>query len=102
MSKDVSVPKLKRERRTLRAMLGIFCRDQHGSRELCPECQELFDYAMARLDHCPFGEKKGACVQCEIHCYKPAMRARIQAVMRYSGPRMLFRHPLLALMHKLR
>jgi hypothetical protein len=27
------------------------------------------------------------------------MRARIQEVMRYSGPRMLFRSPLLAIIH---
>jgi len=27
------------------------------------------------------------------------MRERIRAVMRYAGPRMLWRHPLLALLH---
>lgn len=29
------------------------------------------------------------------------MRQRVRAVMRYSGPRMLLRHPLLALFHQL-
>jgi hypothetical protein len=29
------------------------------------------------------------------------MRARIRAVMRYAGPRMLFRHPVLAFFHLL-
>ena len=27
------------------------------------------------------------------------MRTRIKEVMRYAGPRMLFRHPVLALLH---
>ncbi|HNR32353.1 MAG TPA: nitrous oxide-stimulated promoter family protein, partial [Candidatus Hydrogenedentes bacterium] len=34
-----------------------------------------------------------------IHCYKPVMREQTRAVMRYAGPRMLFRHPWLTVMH---
>jgi len=34
-----------------------------------------------------------------VHCYKPDMRARVQAVMRYAGPRMLTRHPVMGLRH---
>ena len=30
---------------------------------------------------------------------RSAHRARIRSVMRYSGPRMLFHHPLLAIAH---
>jgi hypothetical protein len=29
------------------------------------------------------------------------MRERITIVMRYAGPRMMFRHPILALLHQL-
>lgn len=95
-------PRIDREERTIRAMIGIFCRAHHGGRgQLCAECRELLDYALARLDRCPFGEEKTACAQCPIHCYKPAMRERIRTVMRYAGPRMLLRHPLLALRHQL-
>jgi hypothetical protein len=36
-----------------------------------------------------------------VHCYKPAMREQIRVVMRYSGPRMAQRHPLLAAAHLL-
>lgn len=93
-------PRLVRERRTLGAMIGIFCRDHHGTgRALCPDCATLHTYAMSRLDHCPFGEDKPTCAHCPIHCYKPEMRDKVRAVMRYSGPRMLWRHPLLALRH---
>ena len=93
--------KLEREKKTLSVMLNIYCRNNHKSRgkKLCPDCQQLGEYAEERLQKCPYGPAKGPCSQCEIHCYKPEMRKRIRDVMRYSGPRMLGRHPVLALSH---
>jgi hypothetical protein len=90
-----------REKRTVAAMVEVFCRDHHGTHgALCNSCERLLDYAVTRLDHCPFGVEKGTCARCSVHCYSPAMRLRIKEVMRYSGPRMLYRHPILALMHQ--
>jgi hypothetical protein len=83
-------------------MVRVYCRAHHGTRDsLCDQCQSLCDYALARLDRCPFGAQKTTCARCTVHCYKPGMRARIQEVMRYAGPRMLLRHPILALLHLL-
>jgi hypothetical protein len=94
--------RLVREKQTIAAMVAIYCRDRHGpSGRLCAECQALVDYALARLDRCPFGSRKPTCAKCPIHCYKPQMRARVKEVMRYAGPRMLLRHPLLSLLHQL-
>ena len=88
------------EKRTVEAMIRLHCRDQHqGARELCADCAELLDYALARLDRCPFQQGKTTCAKCPVHCYKPDMREKIRSVMRYSGPRMLYRHPTLALLH---
>lgn len=93
-------PRLDRERRTIQAMVRIFCRGRHGGAEVpCLSCRELIDYAMCRLDRCPYGESKPTCQDCPIHCYKPAMRERVREVMRYAGPRMLLRHPVLTLRH---
>jgi predicted amidophosphoribosyltransferase len=95
-----SPPRIVREKRTIRAMVTIYCRAHHGTAgELCPECRELLDYASGRLDRCFFGAEKPACAKCPVHCYKPAMRAKARAVMRYAGPRMPYKHPLLALFH---
>ena len=83
-------------------MLRIDCHDFHGTEDaLCTECQALHDYAMARLDRCPFQEEKSTCVHCAVHCYKPAVREEIRKVMRYAGPRMMWRHPYLAVRHVL-
>jgi predicted amidophosphoribosyltransferase len=94
--------RLNRERHTVRVMIGLACRGKHHHvRELCPECQELLDYAMQRIDRCPYHENKPTCARCPIHCYRPEMRERIRQVMRYAGPRMLLFYPTLALRHYL-
>lgn len=92
--------RLQRERKTIRAMIELYCRRHHHPAEaLCPECQQLMDYAMQRIERCPFKENKPTCANCTVHCYKPAMRQQVRQVMRYAGPRMLVYHPILAMMH---
>lgn len=94
--------RLQRERKTIDAMIALFCRHQHESKAtLCAECAELRVYGQLRLDKCPYGEDKPTCVKCPIHCYKPAMREQMRVVMRYAGPRMLFHRPILAIRHLL-
>jgi hypothetical protein len=66
---------------------------------LCPDCQELQVYTDTRLAKCPYQEGKTTCVKCPTHCYNKHMKNKVQEVMRYAGPRMLHRHPVLALFH---
>lgn len=88
------------EKEVVEKMIAVYCRGQgHPKGGLCPECLALLEYARKRLDHCRFGEEKTFCEQCPVHCYNREMRARIKAVMRYAGPRMLVHHPLLAVKH---
>jgi hypothetical protein len=89
--------RLARERRTIQAMISIYCRDHHHARGLCDECASLDVYASRRLDICPYGADKPTCVSCTVHCYQPRMRDTAREVMRYAGPRMLKRHPVLAI-----
>ena len=89
-----------REEKTIEAMIRIFCHGRHETRNtLCHDCNDLLDYARRRLDKCPFQAGKTSCGNCRVHCYKPDRREKIRDVMRYSGPRMLYRHPLLAFYH---
>jgi len=88
--------------RTVRAMVEIYCGDKHGSGgALCVDCARLVDYADYRLARCPFGPEKTTCRECPIHCYRPDERAVMKDVMHYAGPRMLWRHPWLAIRHLL-
>jgi hypothetical protein len=94
--------RIRRELKTVRVMIELYCRDHHGGgTELCEECRTVWDYANQRVDRCPFRAAKPTCLNCTVHCFQPAMRERIRVVMRYAGPRMLWRHPVLALFHTL-
>ena len=92
--------RLKRERKTIKAMTDLFCHDHHQTRDsLCLDCGALLAYAFKRLERCPFKEGKPTCANCTIHCYKPEMQEKVRAAMRYSGPRMGRPHPVLSLFH---
>lgn len=116
--------RLRREARTVELMVRMYCRDDHssgdvtagateaatagpeaprtghGSRSpLCLDCAALLAYSLDRVDACRFGAGKPACARCTVHCFRPAAREQIRAAMRYSGPRMTYRHPYLAVHH---
>lgn len=102
----LATPRMTREFNTLAAMMRIYCADEHGAaardgQGLCAECGELLAYARKRLAGCPYGVDKPTCVNCQIHCYGPRQREAVRVVMRHAGPRMLWRHPWLALAHLL-
>lgn len=89
--------KIEQEKKTVGQMIKIYCNGNHHKEELCDECAALLEYAHERLDHCRFGENKKKCKVCPIHCYRPDMREAIRRVMRYSGPRMMIYHPIVAI-----
>jgi len=92
--------RFEREKTTIAAMIQVYCHDNHHqARGICDECADVQGYAFLRLDKCPFGDTKPTCAKCVVHCYKPTMREQIRRVMRYSGPKMTYRHPILALFH---
>gem|GEM_PF-356372 len=96
-------PRLARELKTITAMVTIYCRDHHScpDRDLCEQCSDFLAYAQQRLAHCPFKEHKPTCGNCPIHCYKNQMQTMAREIMRYSGPKMLWHHPILACFHLL-
>lgn len=88
------------EKKTVSAMLRIYCADRHGAGDpLCPQCAALERYSHARLDACLYGADKPTCAACPIHCYKPAEREAMRLVMRLAGLKIAWRHPCLAVMH---
>lgn len=96
--KDVQ-SKREREKRVVSEMIALYCHKNHGGSTLCTECAALREYARQRSDKCPFMETKTFCSNCRVHCYRAEMREKIRMVMRFSGPRMLFYHPVMAVRH---
>lgn len=93
--------KREKEKAMVSEMIALYCRKKHKTKrgQLCTQCAELTEYARQRSEKCPFMENKTFCSNCKVHCYKPDMREKIRAVMRFSGPRMIFSHPITAISH---
>ena len=73
MSKKETKDRITREKEMLPEMVKIYCHGVHKTKNFCS--------------------------QCPCHCYKPAMREKIRAIMRYSGPRIMLYHPLVGSLH---
>ncbi len=101
MKRNDDPARIQRERITVRAMVGMYCRRYHGGPQFCDLCADLADYADSKLDRCPYGGEKPACTNCPIHCYQSEPRERMRKIMRFAGPRMIWRHPCLAVRHLL-
>lgn len=88
-----------REKLTIGKMIALY-------EQKCPKALQdekhyrtLNSYAEKRLDRCIFGEEKPACKQCPVHCYQPEKREEMKQIMRWAGPRMLWHHPILTVLH---
>ena len=100
MSAEKIQSKREQEKEVVSLMIGLYCKKKHKTKGvLCDECKKLDDYAKLRSDKCPFMETKTFCSNCRVHCYRPDMREKIRAVMRWAGPRMLLHHPVAAARH---
>ena len=91
--------RIEEEKKVVEQMIRLYCQKKEGNGELCQNCHELLDYAHSRLDRCRYGEGKPTCKKCPIHCYRPEMKERVRAVMRWSCPRMMLYHPVAAIKH---
>ncbi|MBF0363395.1 MAG: nitrous oxide-stimulated promoter family protein [Oligoflexia bacterium] len=82
-------------------MIHIFCKNKHSLDFCkCKECNDLLMYAIEQSNKCKWNKNykiQPTCSQCSIHCYKPEYKEQIKKVMRYSGPRVFFYHPVLTL-----
>ena len=100
-----------REKKTISQMIAMHCAGTHHAVErterafcgdaVCPACAKLDAYAVLRTERCRKMHVKTSCEASENHCYAPEMRESIRAAMRYSGPRMIFKHPVAAIRHLL-
>ena len=91
--------RIDRERQTIKAMVDLYCLENHGSDTLCEDCSSLMDYVILRLEQCPFKENKPTCVNCTVHCYASVKRNQVRNVMRFSGPQMIFKHTIMTMLH---
>ncbi len=86
--------RIEKEKGIVQLMISLYCsKKEKNDGEMCPDCQALLSYSHLRLMNCRYGEEKSTCGKCRTQCYKRDMKERIKAVMRFSGPRLLFYRP---------
>ena len=84
-------------------MIAIYCQSNCKTQlTLCDDCKEILDYIWKKLDNCQYKIRKPRCNKCPRHCYSVSKREKIKKIMRYSGPLMIWKHPLLTLIHFLK
>ena len=91
--------RIEREKEVVSRMIELYCKKKLGLSAISDEYKTLEVYVHKRLDMCRFGDDKPACKRCPIHCYKPQMREKIRAIMRWAGPRMMIYDPIAAIRH---
>lgn len=91
--------RIQREIKTINKMIKLYEKSYPAPIEQPNLYQDLYTYAVKRLEKCRYGENKPACKQCPVHCYQPKMREQMKRIMRWSGPRMIIFHPTLAIKH---
>ncbi len=95
----MATSRIDREKEVVGRMIELYCKKRLGMAEISEEYKTLQMYAHKRLDVCKFGNDKPNCKRCPIHCYKPEMREKIRAIMRWAGPRMIIYNPIAAIRH---
>lgn len=92
---------IEREKQTIQQMIRIYCRGhRHSASGICDECRAVLGYAIDRINGCPYREgAKPACGLCRSNCFSKDMFQRFSVIMRYAGPRMAARHPVLTALH---
>ena len=98
--KDKEPSIITREKKAAEFMVQIYCKAKHKTKNnICLECDEFKNYAKERIENCPYQAKKPACGVCELSCYPPKEKEKAHKVFTYSGPRMFFKHPIVAIRH---
>lgn len=102
MNSHIKKDKIEYEIEVINKMIDIFYKNKNHKEEYTnTEIDQLKDYCSSKIYNCPVILEKTFCSSCKIHCYDKDQRDLIKKVMKYSGPRMLFYHPVLLIKHLL-
>lgn len=98
----------KYDRDTLLGLFKIYCAHEHADKaegiendSLCPSCRVSLDYSLERTLTCKLKGSGQLCSSCPVHCFEPDQRENIRKIMRFSGPRLIWKSPLLAIRYVL-
>ena len=87
-------------------MIKIFCKGNHpddnsnNSSNLCNMCHDMEKYIHNRIDYCK--QNNFFCAYCDNKCHPMDKSDYLKKIMRYSGPRILKKYPIMSIKHFLK
>ena len=95
-----NIPK---EKESIKKTFAVYCHANHGTsgNKLCSKCNALLLTIMTKIDRCPYGITKPICDRCERPCFGATQTKEFLTIMEKSQTKMLFKHPMMAIKHKL-
>lgn len=88
MAKQTVAEKRDGEKLLVSEMIALYCRKNHHTAKgsLCPQCQALHDYALQRIERCPFMETKTFCSACKYTATSPKCVSRSAPLCAGAAP----------------
>lgn len=95
-----NVPK---EKLNIKKTFGIYCNQKHGTKsgKLCPKCTALLATIMPKISNCRYGQTKPICDRCDDMCFGAEYNKIFMEAMTSNSGKMLVRHPVMSVKHKL-
>ena len=95
-----NVPK---EKDTIKKSFAVYCNSHHDTKgeKLCPKCTALLATIFKKMSRCRYGITKPICDRCDNMCFGDANNKKFLEIMDASGKKMLMKHPVTAVKHKL-
>lgn len=86
--------RLNDKQKMLIAIFGVY---QKYNKDTDLNLEEIKSYSLKRLDNCIHIGEDIFCGFCEIQCFGDKYKKEIRSIMRFSGPRMILYHPIMAI-----
>ncbi len=95
-----NIPK---EKEAIKKTFAVYCHAHHDTEgtKLCSKCNALLATVLTKIDRCPYGITKPICDKCDRPCFGTAPTKEFLQIMDSSQTKMLFKHPILTMKHKL-
>lgn len=91
------------EKANIKKTFGVYCHKHHQTNgdKLCPKCTALLATVMTKMNRCQYGITKPICDRCEIQCFGTKQNKEFNEIMKSGSKGMFFKHPVMAVKHKM-
>ena len=90
------------EKINIKKTLGIYCNQKHNTKDghLCPKCTAMLTTILLKMKQCKYGSTKPICDHCDSLCFGSEYNKIFMEAMTTTGKKMLVKHPVMAIKHK--